>query len=246
MYDLRVDDVMREDLQATIAPEAPFRELAKAFFARRADEIYAVDAEGRYLGFIDIQDIKELLSDPHRDDITVADLARTDAPTLHPTAPLAETMPLFFRSGLEALPVLDDAHKLVGVLNERDVVGAYNREVLRHDALLARVESGPAHARQTDFFVLPDGHVMERVNVTERLAGHSLRDLRLPGRFGVTVLAVDVLDDKGGFDRRPTEADLVLKVGDGLIVVGTEDNVQGLKLAQLGAPTAAPPPDRGL
>jgi CIC family chloride channel protein len=234
MYDLKVDDVMRRGQHTTVLPEAPFRVLADRFLASRRDEVYVVDAQERLVGFIDIQDIKRLLADPSAAGKT-GDLARSDVPTVQGQQPLADTLPLFYRSGLEALPGVDDENRLLGVITERDVVGAYNREVLRKDVLLARIESGPPEDRTTDFFVLPDGHVMERIDVGPELIGRSLRDLQLQTRYGLTVMAVDQHQQDGGVRRCGARADLVLGKGDTLVVVGTEPAVKALQ-------DGAPPP----
>jgi len=235
MYDIKVDDVMRRGQHTTVAPDAPFRELADRFLASRRDEVYIVDADGRLVGFVDIQDIKRLLADPTGAGVA-GDLARTDIPTVQQRQPLADALPLFFRSGLEALPVIDDERRLIGVITERDVVGAYNREVLRNDVLLARIESGPPGDRTTDYFVLPDGHVMERIDVGPELVGRSLRDLQLQTRYGLTVMAVDQRQPDGGVRRCGARADLVLREGDTVVVVGTEVAVKALQ-------QGAPPPD---
>ncbi|MBW2257521.1 MAG: chloride channel protein [Deltaproteobacteria bacterium] len=245
MYEVHVEEVMRVGSHVTISPDAPFEELAERFLGTRSDEIYVVDGDDRFLGFVHLQDIKRLLAEPQKD-VVVRDLIRTDAPTVKASQPLADTMALFFRSGLEALPVIDDDNFLIGVLTEHDVVGTYNREVLRKDALLARVESGSHDDRHTDFFVLPEGHVMDRIVVGRRFASRTLRELHLPRRYGLTVIAVDVLNEEGGFDRHPAEVDLRLKVGDRMVVVGAEGQVEAMREHREDEPTVVGPPLRQL
>ncbi|MEZ4323126.1 MAG: chloride channel protein [Myxococcota bacterium] len=235
MYELRVADVMRREVVA-LPVHAPFARLAHKFLERRLRDVFVVDEEGRYHGLIDIQDVKGLLGQPH-DELSVDDVERRDIPSLSPDLPLAEAMPSFFRHDLEELPVVDAAGVLVGVLTERDVVAAFHREVLRKETLLARIESGADLERRVDFLELPEGQRMGPVAVDAELAGHTLRELEMPSRFGVTVIAVDVWDAQAHrHHRMAAQADLRLQEGDRLVVMGPEAAIDRLSL---------PPGDRG-
>lgn len=228
MYELQVADVMRREVTA-LPVHAPFALLAEKFLQRRLRDVFVVDEEGRYHGLIDIQDVKGLLGEPH-EELSVDDVEREDVPSLLPNVPLADAMPLFFRHDLEELPVVDGGGKLVGVLTERDVVAAYHREVLRKETLLARIESGDDAERRVDFLELPEGQRIGVLEVASATAGKSLRDLDLPARLGVTVVALDVWQPE---DRRhlriPAQADRPLAENDRLVVMGPEPAVDALK-----------------
>ncbi len=234
MYDLHVADVMRKDGIETVQPDAPFSELASHILHRRIQDVYVVDRDGKYHGLVDIQDIKRLLTAPHTD-ITAADVETHDAPVLRPSMPLADAVPLFFRSDLDELPVLNAEGELIAILKERDIFGAYHREVLRKDALMARIQTSPADQnRWKNFLELPDGYIMDVVEVDGQLVGHTLRQLRLPIRFHVTVVAVSILDPETSKHRRlPAEADVLLKRGDKLVVMGPVLDVLALQAANV-------------
>jgi len=234
MYDLRVKDVMRKDGIETVHPDAPFAELASHILHRRVQDVYVVDREGLYHGLVDLQDIKRLLTEPH-EELTAADVETHDAPILRATMPLADAVPLFFRSDLDELPVLNAQGELIAILKERDIFGAYHREVLRKDALMARIQTSPKDQnRWKNFLELPEGYIMDVVEVDGQLVGHSLRALRLPLRFHVTVVAVSILDETTGKHRRlPAEADVVLKRGDKLVVMGPVLDVLALQAAHV-------------
>jgi CIC family chloride channel protein len=227
MYDLRVRDIFRERDHLAVDKGAAFRDLAALFMHHRVREVFVIDEAGRLDGLVDIQNVKGLLCEPH-DELTVADVETRGVPTMSPDQPLADALPLFFRADTDELPVVAADGRLLGVLHERDVIGAYNREILRQDALLARIESGPSHERQVDFFELPPGCVMRPVEVDEGLAGASLAELGLPARFGVTVLAVITLDETGERRRFSASAHRRLERGDRLIAVGPEDSIKAL------------------
>ncbi|MFH1467553.1 MAG: chloride channel protein [Pseudomonadota bacterium] len=234
MYDLRVSDVMRKDGMETVAPDAPFCELASRILHHRVHDVYVVDGQGRYHGMVDIQDIKRLLSEPH-DDLRASDVEMQNAPTLRPELSLAEAVPIFFRSDLDELPVVGEDGALIAILKERDIFGAFHREVLRKDALMARIQTSPEDQhRWKNFLELPEGYIMDVVEVDGQLVGHTLRDLRLPVRFHVTVVAVSVMDPQTGrHRRRPAEVDLMLHRGDKLVVMGPVVDVLALQAAHV-------------
>lgn len=228
LYDVKVADLMREGEVETIRPDAPFSELAERFLKQRVQEVFVVDAEGRYHGVVDLLDIRGLLRE-HQHDLKVCDVECRTVVTLRPEQSIAAVLPLFFRADMDELPVLDAEQHLLGILRDRDVIGAYDREILRHDALLARVEGGDEDNPQTDYFELPPGQVMSSIEVTGQLVGRTLAELRLPRRFRSTVLAVVSVDPVTGRSVRfAAEAGLRLKLGDRIVVVGPREDVERL------------------
>ena len=231
MHDLRVKDIMQRTDFRTIRSDASFQQLAESFLNGRVHEVYVVDSENQFHGLVDIQDIKDHLMGDIKG-LVVADVETTRAPRLNPAWSLADAFPLFFRADLDELPVVDEGGELVGVLRERDIVGAYNREVLRKEALLARIEQGSPARRETRFLELPQGHVMDVVPITGQLVGHTLRELKLPQRFKVTVVAASIRDPKTGkYQRVPARADIRMREGDRIVVTGDKLDVMALQAA---------------
>ncbi len=227
MYELHVQDIMRSHF-ASLSVDAPFAQLAELFLHQRIYDVYVIDSTGAYHGFINIQDIKGLLGSPHQE-LSVLDVERRDLPTVSPEQPLTDVLSLFFRYEVEELPVVDGSGRLIGVLSERDVVGAYNREVLRKETLLTRVESGSMTHRQVDFLELAPGQRMDVADVDEAFCNRTLRELVLPARYGVTVVAVDVWDAEAGRHTRiAAEAGVRLQSGDRIVVLGPEEQVAAL------------------
>lgn len=228
MTELRVRDVMHEELERLPA-QAPAAEAARRFMTRRLHLLYLVDEAGRLEGVLDILDVRELLGRP-QEGLLAAQIPRQPVPTLQPTQSLADCLPIFYRAEREELPVVDEGGVLLGALAERDIVGAYTREVLRSDALLARVDSGEGEERSTDYIELPEGETVASVEVGARLAGASLKDLALPARHGVTVLAVSVRDPRtGALRRQHLDPARKLGVGDRLVVLGPEAGVKAVQ-----------------
>ena len=226
MHDLTVRDVMREGGFETVAADAPTGEVVARFLARRTDVLFAVDPDGVLVGILDIQDAKRFFG---ADEGEPGALRPRPVPTLRPDQRLSEVLGAFFVASVEELPVVSPEGRLVGVLAERDVVGAYDREVLRLAVPLTRVVHDGPDGRRTDFLELPPGEVLEVVPVGPALAGRSLRELELPRRFGCAVLAVRTPTPDGAPPaRRPALPETVLVEGEDLVVIGPIAGVQAL------------------
>ncbi len=236
MHDLTVGDVMREDGFELVAAGATTGEVVARFLSRRTDTVLVVDAERRLVGVIDIQDAKRFFA---TSDETGHALQPRPVATLAPAQRLSDAIGAFFASPVEELPVVDVDGKLVGVLAERDVVAAYNREVLRQAVPLARVvHEGPGGVR-TDFLELPPGEVLEVVPVHPWMVGRTLRELGLPARFQCAVLAIRSQNEDGSpARRRAALPETLLGAREELVVIGPAAGVRAL--AELGAGGADP------
>jgi len=86
--------------------------------------IYVIDGERRLLGVIDLREVLESAPEER-----LADLMSTNLVTLHPADTVKDAAKLFARYSFRALPIVDDAGTIVGVIPYRDVVNLEHRMV---------------------------------------------------------------------------------------------------------------------
>ncbi|HMV68616.1 MAG TPA: chloride channel protein, partial [Myxococcota bacterium] len=226
MHEILVGDVVRLGEFESVLAGSPQAEIASLFLRRRVEEVYVVDADGGYRGSVHIQDVKAALADPAR----IPELRPRRVATAQVDESIAEVLPRFFDAPGDALPVVDEGGRLIGLLAERDVVAAYHREALRKDARLARVVSRDEEGEHDDYLELPEGQAMEVVPVGPQRAGRTLRELSLPKRLGCTVVAMSVWDEAlGDWRREAVDIDRVLRGEDKLIVIGPADALRRLE-----------------
>lgn len=238
-----VSDIARASDLETAAPETPIHELVARFLARPIDVVYLVDARGRYAGMVDLQDIKPHLASPSGPGPASA-IARHSPPPLQETAPARDALRAFFRYSVDELPVVDGRGLFVGVLSERDVVAAWQSATIREGELLAGFTSGPVEARHTDFVELPHGQALGVVDVGPQRAGQSLRELQLPQRHGITVVALSLYDRaRGRWRRVAPDASLALAAEDRLVVVGPRAQIRALRGEEPGPASLIPEDD---
>ena len=84
--------------------------------------IYVVDKVGKLLGVIDIRELMKASDDALLKDIMVDTVA-----SLTPSSTLREASAMFTRYSFRAIPVLDDAGRILGVVPYRDMMNLKHR-----------------------------------------------------------------------------------------------------------------------
>ncbi len=134
MKSLRVGIAMTEDVDY-ISERANLNQLFEIFrMAKRSFYFPVVDDSGRLTGIVSLQDIKNLIHSDYRDRVgqQVGSICNREVIFLTHEDTLYTAMKLFDVKGIEEIPVVEDRENkwVVGMLKRRNVIAAYNREVL--------------------------------------------------------------------------------------------------------------------
>lgn len=236
-----VRDVMRSGGRA-IDPAMPLNELITEFMASRVNDRYVVSAEGKYLGYVSLYDIKDIMHEEGLSDLVVAgDAAHRDVPVATTTMTLSACMDLMLRYSVERLPVIDPATEIfLGTINEHDIISVYNREILKKDFLgtLRYEEEAEDQKDRRRFIHLPFGYVVETVAVPGHLQGRTLAEANLRHRYALTVVSIQ--------DPETPERDEIpnperpLKWGTYLVVIGTRESIDRFSKSTGEEPGAGP------
>lgn len=134
MKSLKVGLAMTEDIDF-VSERANLNQLFEIF--RTADRSFyfpVVDDAGKLTGIVSLQDIKALIHSDYRYRVGqhVSAICNRDVIFLTHYDTLYTAIKLFDVKGIEEIPVVDDLeHKtVIGMVRRRDVINAYNREVL--------------------------------------------------------------------------------------------------------------------
>ncbi len=195
-------------------------------------EIFVVDENERLLGAIYFRELRRIVleQEPLRALVVAGDLLETGRPTVSPDDDLDVVMQIFSYEEMEEIAVVDtsDPRRLVGSVHKRDVLNAYNQEVMRRD-LAGGVSTTVAVVDRVHQVELGGGYVVQEVLAPGRYVGRSLRELDLRRRAGVQVILIRSLATAGGPPaiRVPGPEDR-LTTGDKLIVAGEKAAVDAL------------------
>ena len=128
--DILVKHIMRQNVE-TVLHSTPYYALLKHIAHSRYDRFPVVDDSGHFIGVIDYTEIRNLLYEPALVPLVVAgDLTATAQYCLNPDQPLREALKILQRHrNISYFPVVaaDDPQKLVGILNQNDVLAAFRR-----------------------------------------------------------------------------------------------------------------------
>jgi len=128
--DILVRHIMRQNVE-TVLHSTPYYALLKYIAHSRYDRFPVVDDNNRFVGVIDYTEIRNLLFEPTLVPLVVAgDLTTTASYCLRPDQPLREALKILqLHRNVSYFPVVDsdDAQKLVGILNQNDVLAAFRR-----------------------------------------------------------------------------------------------------------------------
>jgi chloride channel protein, CIC family len=229
---LKVADIMRDDVKL-VSRTIPFSQVVRTFMETRSLYLYIGDEEGRLLGVIDLHDVKSRFTDQALSDLVIAGDLVTEIPFVTPTEPLTSVNEKLWFRDLGQLPVVDSAEsrRFLGIVTRRDLLGAFDREVLQSDRLLARVRTfreGQTDG-EVDYFELPEKHRLLELAVPAKIEGRTMGEAGLRSRYGVSVLAIK-RRSREGLERRfvPGPGDR-FEPGDVLIVLGTEEAIASLQ-----------------
>lgn len=227
MRQLKVQDIMITDVP--LYPESlPLDKVVEIFQGSRNLQIYIGDDEGRLLGIIELHEVKRILGEEEYAPLLIAADLVTEIPVVTPDDSLVEVNEKLWFRDLGQLPVVDgdETKRFLGIVTRRDVLGAFDREILRRNALLAKVRA--VEGAGFDYLEMPAETRMAKVPVPHEMVGKPLRETRLR-ETGINVLAIERVDATGQRRRIAARADTRLERGDVLVVMGGERAVERLR-----------------
>ncbi|MFB9352967.1 CBS domain-containing protein, partial [Streptomyces heliomycini] len=109
----------------------PFKEVVRLLDHHRISGLPVVDADDKVLGVLSGSDLVRLQA--HRDGsapppaLTAGDVMSSPAITVHPEQTVPDAARLMERRGVERLPVVDEADRLIGIATRRDLLRVFLR-----------------------------------------------------------------------------------------------------------------------
>jgi len=205
--------------------------LERVLDSERSD-FFIVNERDQLIGGIHLRELTRMLveQDVLRHVVVAGDLVHPNPAPLNEDDDLDVVLQVFSQDQAEELPIVarDDPRKLVGSVHKRDVIHAYNREVLRRD-LAGQVSTNVLVASRGQSVELGGGYVLQEIQPPPRFFGRTIRENDIGNAFGVQVVLLrkaQVTD--GGASVRVATANERIEEGDRLVVAGTRPAVESL------------------
>jgi CIC family chloride channel protein len=128
-----VKDVMNVNVE-TMSEELPLGKMAEIISKSKYNSFPVLDAENKLAGVLSFNDYSEALFDENLKDLVVAkDLATPDVVTVSSNDNLYTALERISLRDFSTLPVVspDDPTQLFGIVTRRDIIGAYEKVVIK-------------------------------------------------------------------------------------------------------------------
>jgi CIC family chloride channel protein len=225
LHERRVGELTRRMLD-TVRTDTAIAEVVRALRASRHDLLVVLEAgeSGRVVGVVKLEDMKPLLGKETEPAGTAAEVMVT-CPVMQQADTLAQALAALTRTGLSALPVVDDRGALQGVLTRDDVM-----QVCAQHLLAGYVGGGGApEVPEPRKELTPQSHEVFAVPVPRPFAGRTLREIDLVRRWGVACVGMRRATETGQLEPVALDNSKPLRAGDVLILIGERANVERVK-----------------
>ena len=132
---LKVQDVALT--QPHVVPESMHLiDIIETFKRTNASYFQVIDDHNKLAGIISFRDVRAVLQEEALGHLIIArDVATTDVITVTPNETLEDVLKKMSIKGISQLPVVkvDDPKEVIGVLEEKEVIATYNREVIARE-----------------------------------------------------------------------------------------------------------------
>jgi CIC family chloride channel protein len=215
-----------------IPADAGYQEVVERVLGSEHTDFFVVDRRQRLAGSIQLRDFTRMLVE--RDDlmriVVAGDLAEPNPPTVTDADDLHLVMQVFSGIHAEEIAVVaaDDARRIIGSVHKRDVMHAYNQEVLRRD-LAGSVSDQVLVASKGQQVALGGGYVLQEIQPPARFFGKTIREINLGAEKGVRIVLLRKRRPDGDKPaiRVPTANDTI-EEGDRLVVSGTRPELDSI------------------
>jgi CIC family chloride channel protein len=137
---MRVADVMNPSVE-TIFEGMPLGVLSKTIAKSKYNSFPVLDQANRLTGIISFSDYRDAVFDEHLKDLIIAkDLATTKVTTIDLKTDLYQALETIMVQDFAILPVVatDNPRCLLGVISRRDIIGAYDKAIVKKSLFHAK------------------------------------------------------------------------------------------------------------
>ncbi len=230
---LKVSEVMQED-PVIISADTTLPDLIDLFFHTSHTQFFVIDRQNHFIGRVTLDDVRRLLREQEfLSGLVIAhDLVNPNVAKIHPDISLDQVMRIFGQYDVEELPVVDrnDSDRIVGVVRYRDVIEAYNRELVKRD-LVSEAGATFTLVEKAQKITFMDGYALEEIPASLNFAGKTLAELNIRSRFGVNILMIKRKDENGKEEQIVPLPNEVIHPGDRLVAMGKEKDLVHLRNA---------------
>lgn len=218
---LPVKDFISHDCQTFINTERVGKIIDRAIGSKH-HSFQILDEQNNYIGCFALNQLKNLLEEKDIVDsfVIAQDLAVTDI-QLDYKDNLEQAMNIFGQTDVAEIAVLQEG-KFAGVVKRKDVIEAYNHEIMQREAAAGLVQK-LKFTTQTKCYDFGSGYKIMEMDAPPAFWNKSLKELDLKAIHRIDVLLIKRKFPPQTINIPP--ANEVIRKGDRLIIAGLEENI---------------------
>jgi CIC family chloride channel protein len=228
---LPVKEIMQTK-PAVIPARTNFNELMNLLMESSHTQFFVTDSAGHLSGSISIQDVRRALAhEEYLSNLLIAqDLVDPHIARLNPEDTLDTAMKLFGQYGSDEIPIVDskDENKIIGSVRYRDIISAYNRELIKKD-MLQELGSSIKLLEKTQTLSFLPGHSMAEIPVPLSFVDKSIKQLNVRLKYGVNIVMIKRRGEDGSETEIVPHPEEVIHMGDVLIAMGKTKDLEMLR-----------------
>jgi K+/H+ antiporter YhaU regulatory subunit KhtT len=205
-----------------------FNELMSLLMESTHTQFFVVDEQQKLQGSVSITEVRQALAhQEYLSELLIAqDLVNNYEAKLRPNDTLDQAMKIFGQFGMEELPVVDekDMDKIIGSVKYRDLIKAYNRELIKRD-MVQEIGSSIKLLEKTQRIPFLHGHAMAEIPIPQSFVGKTINELQIRSKYGVNVLMIKRREEPNKTIDLVPRPDEVIQLGDMLIAMGKEKDL---------------------
>lgn len=207
----------------------PLSEVIEQLVESRFKEVFVVDREKRLLGQISLEDVKHYLKEEHRfrESLIAEDVMNREIKMLLPEETLDVAMKYFDEHDYDAIPVVEDmmTRKYIGYVTLRDVVAAYNNEIVKHD-FVGTIQSSLRVVEKEKKARVGKGYELREIDVPFYCIGRSIKELDIRKKYGVEVLLIKNPGEEEKSKGILPYPEYMFQPGDKLLLLGELESIK--------------------
>jgi CIC family chloride channel protein len=227
---MKVKDVMRSSIDI-LSPRTSMSEMIEKFISSQHSYFYITDETGRISDRISQMELSAIAPDYEtlKDFVVAADIATPNHLVVTEEDNLDFVMRELGKENIDEIPVVSKKNpvEILGTVWWRDIISAYNKELLRRD-LVGEVSKSLGNVSDRKMVEVGEGLFFNEIDVPAIFVGKKIKKLDIRNRYGVDIILVKKHSNGKSSPPLKPDADYIFESNDSLLVLGEKEQVDYL------------------
>jgi CIC family chloride channel protein len=228
LQSMKVKNVMRGSIDI-LPPTTSMKDLIENFVTSPHSFFYIKDEGGRIAEKISQVELSAIAPEYEnlKDFVVADDIATPNHLVVTEEDNLDYVMREFGKENVDEIPVVSskDDTDILGTVWRRDVIEAYNKEILKRD-LAGEVSKSLTNVPCTRAVEVADGIFLREIDVPAVFTGKKIKSLDVRNKYGVDIILIKKQVNGQQAATRKPDARYTFEAGDTLLILGEKEKVE--------------------